>query len=201
MARGKSTPLRTALSRLFPAALLRRLARETGTVQRRRRVDPVTLFWIVVLGVGSGERSFADQAAQSSTSGHTVAGMIQTTAPSTAYRGLGVSMRDDVIRRIRRRTTVSVVAVVMASVLASCYPVARARMAVRVLVKVDHADGKPAAGIPLWHIDRTLKSAGNSADFSKAPTCRTDARGECSVMVVYHYCETVFSWRMQARRD
>ena len=60
MARGKSTPLRTALSRLFPAALLRRLARETGTVQRRRRVDPVTLFWIVVLGVGSGERSFAE---------------------------------------------------------------------------------------------------------------------------------------------
>jgi putative transposase len=60
MARRKSTPLRTALSRMFPAALLRRLARETGTVRRRRRVDPVKLFWVVVLGIGRGERSFAD---------------------------------------------------------------------------------------------------------------------------------------------
>ena len=60
MARRKSTPLRTALSRLFPAARLRRLAQETGTVRRRRRVDPVTLFWVVVLGVGGGERSFAE---------------------------------------------------------------------------------------------------------------------------------------------
>lgn len=60
MARRKSTPLRTALSRLFPAALLRRFAQETGTVRRRRRVDPVKLFWVVVLGVGGGERSFAE---------------------------------------------------------------------------------------------------------------------------------------------
>lgn len=60
MARGKSTPLRTALSRLFPAALLGRVARETGTVRRRRLVDPVKLFWVVVLSVGGGERSFAD---------------------------------------------------------------------------------------------------------------------------------------------
>src|SRR5215470_5632119 len=59
MARRKSTPLRAALSRMFPAALLRRLARETETVRRRRRVDPVKLFWVVVLGVGGGERSFA----------------------------------------------------------------------------------------------------------------------------------------------
>jgi IS4 transposase len=60
MARSKSTPLRTALSRVFPSALLRRLAKQTGTVRRRRRVDPVRLFWVVVLGVGSGERSFAE---------------------------------------------------------------------------------------------------------------------------------------------
>lgn len=60
MARRQSTPLRSALSRMFPAALLRRLARETGTVRRRRRVDPVTLFWVVVLGVGSSKRSFAE---------------------------------------------------------------------------------------------------------------------------------------------
>lgn len=60
MARWKSTPLRTALSRMFPAPLLRRWAEETGTVRRRRRVDPVKLFWVVVLGVSGGERSFAE---------------------------------------------------------------------------------------------------------------------------------------------
>src|SRR5215207_7367525 len=60
MARRKSTPLRTALSSVFPASLLRRLAQESGTVRRRRRVDPVKLFWVVVLGVGGGKRSFAE---------------------------------------------------------------------------------------------------------------------------------------------
>jgi len=60
MAQRKSMPLRTALSRMFPAALLRRLARETGTVRRHRRVDPVKLFWVLVLTLGTGrERSFA----------------------------------------------------------------------------------------------------------------------------------------------
>jgi IS4 transposase len=61
MARPKSGPLRTALSRMFPAALLRRLALQSGAVLRRRRVDPVKLFWVVVLALGSGsERSLAD---------------------------------------------------------------------------------------------------------------------------------------------
>jgi IS4 transposase len=45
---------------MFPAALLRRLASETGTVRRRRLVDPVKLFWVVVLGVSGGERSIAE---------------------------------------------------------------------------------------------------------------------------------------------
>ena len=61
MAQRKSMPLRTALSRMFPAALLRRLARETGMVRRHRRVDPVKLFWVLILTLGTGrERSFAD---------------------------------------------------------------------------------------------------------------------------------------------
>jgi putative transposase len=61
MARAKSTPLRTALSRMFPTALLKRLALSTGMVRRRRRVDPVELFWVVVLTLGSGRsRNFAD---------------------------------------------------------------------------------------------------------------------------------------------
>ena len=61
MVRQKSMPLRAALSRMFPAALLRRLAQETGTVRRRRRVDPVKLFWVLILTLGNGrERSFAE---------------------------------------------------------------------------------------------------------------------------------------------
>lgn len=61
MARRKSTPLRTALSRMFPKALLQRLARESGAVRRLRKVDPVKLFWVVVLSFGSGgERTIAD---------------------------------------------------------------------------------------------------------------------------------------------
>jgi len=41
--------------------MLRRLARETGMVRRLRQVDPVNLFWVVVLALGSGgERGFAD---------------------------------------------------------------------------------------------------------------------------------------------
>jgi len=60
MAQRKSTPLRTALSRMFPAALLKRLAAETGAFRRRRRVDPVKLFWVLVLSLGNGRsRSFA----------------------------------------------------------------------------------------------------------------------------------------------
>jgi len=54
MAREQSTPLRQALSRWFPSRQLRELAVAEGVVQRQRRVDPVALFWVVVLGVGSG---------------------------------------------------------------------------------------------------------------------------------------------------
>jgi putative transposase len=60
MARRKSTPLRTALSRMFPTALLERLARETGMVCRQRRIEPVKFFWVLVLTLGGRRRSFAD---------------------------------------------------------------------------------------------------------------------------------------------
>jgi IS4 transposase len=46
---------------MFPKALLQRLARETGAVRRLREVDPVDLFWVLVLSFGSGgERTIAD---------------------------------------------------------------------------------------------------------------------------------------------
>ena len=61
MTRRKSTPLRTALARMFPATRLERLAQETGAVRRHRRVDLVQFFWVLILTLGSGRsRSFAD---------------------------------------------------------------------------------------------------------------------------------------------
>lgn len=56
MARGKSTPLRQALSRMFPKAKLERLAREMGVVQRQRQVEAAALFWVLVLAVEGGCR-------------------------------------------------------------------------------------------------------------------------------------------------
>lgn len=61
MARRKHTPLRHALSMLCSRPALERLARAEGLVRRRRRLDPVALFWVVVLTVDTGAtRSLAD---------------------------------------------------------------------------------------------------------------------------------------------
>jgi len=54
MARSRRIPLRETLRKLFPAASIMALARASGAVQRLRKVDPVTLFWTVVLGFGGG---------------------------------------------------------------------------------------------------------------------------------------------------
>jgi len=60
MAREQSTPLREALSRWFPSRRIRELAVAEGVVRRQRCVDPVALFWVVVLGVGdAGGRTVA----------------------------------------------------------------------------------------------------------------------------------------------
>jgi putative transposase len=58
--RRPSIPIADTLRNLFPDTLLASSARDTGVVQRQRKVDPVTLFWVVVCGftVG-GERTLA----------------------------------------------------------------------------------------------------------------------------------------------
>lgn len=56
MARAKSIPIREALRKLFPTAVLVALARTTGAVRRMRQVDPAALFWTVVLGFGVGRQ-------------------------------------------------------------------------------------------------------------------------------------------------
>lgn len=60
MARRKSTPLRAALSRMFPRRMLERSARLEGVVRRCRRVEIVALFWVLLWTLDTGgTRTFA----------------------------------------------------------------------------------------------------------------------------------------------
>ncbi|MGH8567439.1 MAG: IS4 family transposase, partial [Gammaproteobacteria bacterium] len=60
MAMPFSIDLRASLLKLFPDAFIRRLAQSTGAVKRLRNVDPVHLFWTLILGFGvERERSLA----------------------------------------------------------------------------------------------------------------------------------------------
>jgi len=60
MARSKSIDIRTALTTLLPADELATLARRTGFIERRRKLDPMAMFWTLALGFGAGtERGFA----------------------------------------------------------------------------------------------------------------------------------------------
>ena len=60
MARVKFIGIRETLTSLLPKAQLQRMARESGAMRRRRKVDPSAMFWCVVLGFGTGaERTLA----------------------------------------------------------------------------------------------------------------------------------------------
>jgi putative transposase len=60
MASSSSIDARKTLRKLFSARRLRSIAMDTGAVVRQRKVDPVALFWTVVLGFGVGRtRSIA----------------------------------------------------------------------------------------------------------------------------------------------
>ena len=60
-----------SLHELFPPDWLREKAKETGAIQRERKIDPVILFWVLVLGFGvrlqrnlaSLRRNYEEQAA------------------------------------------------------------------------------------------------------------------------------------------
>lgn len=60
MARRKSIGIKQELNSLLSTRRLNALARKTGLVQRRRKVEPLALFWTIVLGFGAGrERTLA----------------------------------------------------------------------------------------------------------------------------------------------
>jgi len=60
MARPKFIPVRETLRNTFTAAKIRTLARASGAFLRIRKIDPVALFWTLVLGFGAGRvRSIA----------------------------------------------------------------------------------------------------------------------------------------------
>ena len=45
--------LEKELCDMFPAEWLRAKARETGLIKRSRKIDPVILFWVLVIGYGT----------------------------------------------------------------------------------------------------------------------------------------------------
>ena len=45
-------PTVKTLVEMFPGDFLRNTARETGTVERERKIDIVILFWVTTLGFG-----------------------------------------------------------------------------------------------------------------------------------------------------
>lgn len=53
--RPSESVIETRLTRIFPAERLRSLARETGLVERRRKLDAAALFWALTLGFAVGE--------------------------------------------------------------------------------------------------------------------------------------------------
>jgi len=60
VARAQFIGIRETLTSFLPGALLERLARESGMMQRRRKVDPLALLWTLALGFSTGgERTLA----------------------------------------------------------------------------------------------------------------------------------------------
>ena len=60
MARAKSIGIRETLTSFLPRSRLEALARESGMMRRRRKVDPMAMVWTLTLGFGAGgERSLA----------------------------------------------------------------------------------------------------------------------------------------------
>lgn len=101
MARRQSIGIRQELTSLIPTRHLNRLARLSGLVRRRRKIDPMELFWTVVLGFGAGRaRTLAGmrRAYQKSTGA--------TLVPSAFYdrftRSLAVFMRQVVEELLER---------------------------------------------------------------------------------------------------
>jgi len=56
MARSRSSDIRRELRKVIPEAVVNRLARETGAVQRQRRVRIYDLVWVLVLGFTIGRK-------------------------------------------------------------------------------------------------------------------------------------------------
>jgi IS4 transposase len=51
--KAKSTPcIEAELNKLFSPEWLRKTAKETGLIKRERKIDPVLMFWVLVLGFG-----------------------------------------------------------------------------------------------------------------------------------------------------
>ena len=56
MAQGRSSDIRRELRKVIPESVVNELARETGAVQRQRRVRIYELVWVLVLGFAIGRK-------------------------------------------------------------------------------------------------------------------------------------------------
>src|SRR4051812_20899642 len=104
-------------------------------------------------------------------------------------------------RRICCLASAPLASVLLLIMQVGCFPLARIRMAVHVIAKVEHSNGAPAAGFPIWLVDRVVKPHGYDPSLPRMPACRTSIKGECVGTVVYHYCETVFPWGRNAQAE
>ncbi len=57
MARKSEDTVEAALCHFFPSGWLTKSTRATGLVQRQRKVDPISLFWTLVLSFGLGRKN------------------------------------------------------------------------------------------------------------------------------------------------
>lgn len=106
-------------------------------------------------------------------------------------------MRITLSHQARPSAIIPGVSGLLALLLMGCYPLARTRLAVHVLAKVEYSSGAPAVGVPLWYIDHAFKTTARNAVLRNAPICRTNSAGGCGVTVAYHYCRTAFPWLKQ----
>lgn len=69
----------------------------------------------------------------------------------------------------------------------------------RLLVRVVHADGRPAKAVSLWYVDHELTSRQRRTIFPTGPVCTTDATGSCVTTIAYLYSTPAWRWGILRR--
>lgn len=70
-----------------------------------------------------------------------------------------------------------------------------------LLVRVEHADGRPAEAVSLWYVDHELTSHQRSTIVPNGPVCTTDATGSCVTTIAYLYSTPTWRWGILRRSE